>query len=125
MFGTLTKSGDSDLAVPVETRLHAPPRLLRPIVDFVAGIRLRVHSKMLIAFLLGALHLSVMGVLFLLILNRMDRGVDELGLLQEKMDRASQMQSSVTSQMQFRAMALLTGADENDEQIAKAQAAFS
>jgi hypothetical protein len=80
---------------------------------------------MLIAFLLGALHLSVMGVLFLLILNRMDRGVDELGLLQEKMDRASQMQSSVTSQMQFRAMALLTGADENDEQIAKAQAAFS
>jgi len=66
-----------------------------------------------------------MGVLFLLILNRMDRGVDELGLLQEKMDRASQMQSSVTSQMQFRAMALLTGADENDEQIAKAQAAFS
>ena len=93
-------------------------------MDFVAGVRLSVHSKLLIAFLAGAFHLSIMGVVSLLILNQMDKQVEELGLLQRNMDLTSQMEYSVTSQMRFRAMALLTGDDENNEKIANSKASF-
>ena len=66
-----------------------------------------------------------MGAFSLLILSQMDNRVEELSLAQEKMDLARQMKNDVTSQMHFRAMALLTGDDKNNEKIANAKTAFS
>ena len=94
-------------------------------MDFVARIRLGVHSKLLIVFLGGAFLLWIMGFIFLLILKQIDGGVEELGFLREKMDRARQMQSSLNSQMHFRAMVLLSGDDENKDRLADAKLSFS
>ena len=128
MSGSLTTSitsSDADDAKLVMPQLPVPLRPLSPFVDMVASVNLSIYSKSMIGFLGGALLLLLMGAFSLLILSQMTKRVEELNLAQEKMDLARQMAHGVTSQMHFRAMALLTGDDANNEKTVNAKAAFS
>ena len=84
------------------------PRLARPVVDAAARVQASVHTKLLAGFLLGALLLLAMGVVSVLVIERMDDRVDELVARREETDQARQMIYLVTAQSHFRAMALIT-----------------
>ena len=115
-------SDESDQRSDVEPRALTGP--LRPLVDVVAGIDVGVHVKLLSGFLVGAVLLLGMGVLSLVVINRMSQRVDDLTALQQQVDLARQMEYGITSQSHFRAMALLTGDDANNAKIANAKGAF-
>ena len=65
-----------------------------------------------------------MAVLSLLILARMSDRVAEITRLHEKVDWARRMEYQVTAQSHFRAMALLTRDDSNNDKIATAKGTF-
>jgi class 3 adenylate cyclase/CHASE3 domain sensor protein len=103
-----------------------PPfaRLFRPLIDVAAGINASVHTKLLVGFCAGAVLLLGMGVLSLLIIDRMNQRVDDLARLQEKVERSRQMEYAVTAQSHYRAMALLTQDNSNNDKIANAKRDF-
>lgn len=98
---------------------------LTPLVDMAARIRASVHTKLLGGFLVGAMLLLGVAVLSTVVINRMSQRVTELTVLQDKVDRARQMEYLVTAQSHFRAMALLTRDDANNAKIATAKAKFA
>ncbi len=100
-------------------------RWARPVVDAVARINASVHLKLLFGFLAGALLLIGMAVLSLIVIDRMDARMQQLDALREKSSRAQQALYSVTAQSHYRAMALLTGQDQYNAQIAEAKLLFS
>jgi CHASE3 domain sensor protein len=85
-----------------------PVPFLRPLVDWVAGIRATVHQKLLAGFLLIALLLLSMGVLSIFVLNRLNQQVETLNALNQQAAQARDMIHQVTLQSHLRAMALLT-----------------
>ncbi len=87
--------------------LLASPGPLRPLVDFVASIRVGVFPKLLTGFLIGALLLLAMGILSLWVIDRMSGRATELNALSQQLDLARQMEYSITAQSHFRAMALI------------------
>jgi signal transduction histidine kinase len=89
------------------TAIDPPFPLLRPAVDFVAGLRLSVHRKLLAGFLTGALLLVAMAALSLVVIARMDERMEALETQARKVDLARQMLYDVTAQSHYRAMALL------------------
>ena len=93
-------------------------------MDAVARVRASVHTKLLAGFLVGALLLLGMGILSMVVLNRMSGQVEELTALQERSDRSRQMIYLVTAQSHFRAMALLTSDDIWNNKVADAKTAF-
>jgi signal transduction histidine kinase len=97
---------------------------LRPAVDAVARIKSTVHKKLLFGFLVGALLLVGMGILSVLVMNRMDSRVVDLNRLEAKSSHAQEMLYAVTAQSHYRAMALLTGDDSYNTKIAEAKALF-
>ena len=99
-------------------------RILDPLMDAVARVRASVHTKLLAGFLVGALLLLGMGILSMVVLNRMSGQVEELTALQERNDRSRQMIYLVTAQSHFRAMALLTSDDIWNNKVADAKTAF-
>lgn len=99
--------------------------ILRPLVDGIAGIKASVHSKLLAGFLTGALLLLGMGVLSLVVIERMSQRVSELNRLETKVDLARQMEYEVTGQSHYRAMALLTKDSTNNDKIANAKQQFA
>lgn len=105
-----------------ESSLLALP--LHPLIDFVARINLSVHAKLLSGFLTGAVLLLGMGIISLLVIERMSDRVEDLTLRQEVVDHARQIGHLVTAQSHFRAMALLTNDDTNNVKIANAKTAF-
>jgi PAS domain S-box-containing protein len=110
---------------PGEPGLPAFAGWLRPLVDRAAGVRARIHAKLLAGFLAGALLLLGMGILNLWIIHRMDRRVAQLTRLQEKVDRSRQMELLVTAQSHFRGMALLLHDDGNNDSVASAKRRFT
>jgi class 3 adenylate cyclase len=84
------------------------PGFARPLVDWVARIRASVHMKLLAGFLLIALLLLSMGVLSIVVVNRINDQVDRLTALSHQTDQAREMIYAVTAQSHYRAMALLT-----------------
>ena len=86
--------GESSGRSDVEPRALTGP--LRPLVDLAAGINVGVHVKLLSGFLVGALLLLGMGILSLVVINRMSQRVDDLTQLQERVDLARQMEYGVT-----------------------------
>ena len=82
-------------------------RFLKPLVDWVAGIRATVHTKLLAGFLLISLLLLSMGLLSVVVLSRLNDQVDTLNTLNRQASQARDMIYEVTSQSHFRAMALL------------------
>ena len=103
------RSVDAEAADTTATEPPFPPltRWLRPAVDFVAGLRLSVHRKLLAGFLTGALLLVAMAVLSLVVIARMEERVEVLETQARKVDLARQMLYDVTAQSHYRAMALL------------------
>ncbi|HVS50703.1 MAG TPA: adenylate/guanylate cyclase domain-containing protein [Candidatus Dormibacteraeota bacterium] len=99
--------------------------ILRPLVDGIAGIKASVHTKLLAGFLTGALLLLGMGVLSLVVIERMSQRVSELNRLETKVDLARQMEYDVTGQSHYRAMALLTKDSTNNDKIANAKQQFA
>ena len=110
--------------IPPEPELPRYTAWLRPIVDRVARVKASIHLKLLFGFLGGAVLLVGMAILSLLVIGRMNERVGEFSNLQQKVDRAQQMLYAVTSQSHYRAMALLTGDDSYNGQIATAKATF-
>ena len=99
-------------------------RLLGGLVDAAARIKASVHAKLLAGFLVGALLILLMGILNLVILAHMADRVAELTRLQQKVDWARRMEYQVTAQSHYRAMALLTRDDSNNDKIAAAKGTF-
>ncbi|MCW2632504.1 MAG: Histidine kinase, partial [Pseudonocardia sp.] len=117
--GSANVRGDDAIGLPRFTGF------LRPLVDRAARVRATVHTKLLAGFLAGALLLVAMAVLSFLVINRMGTRVDQLSQLQDKMDRARQMEYAITAQSHYRAMALLTRDDSNNQKIATAKRNFT
>ena len=113
---------DLDIDTQAAPLLAGP---LGPFVDFLARINLGLGGKLFLGFLVGALLLIVMGVLSLVVLNRMTDQVDRILLLQERADRSRQMTFDLTSQSHFRAMALLTLDGTFNARVLQAQQSFS
>jgi class 3 adenylate cyclase len=84
------------------------PAFLGPLVDWVAGVRATVHTKLLAGFLLIAVLLFSMGVVSIAVLYRVDSQVETLTALNDQTNQARQMIYDVTAQSHYRAMALLT-----------------
>ncbi len=109
---------------PLEPRLPRLTGWLRPVVEAVARRDASVHRKLLSGFLAGALLLVGMAIVSLLVIGRMNERVSDLDHLQDKVSRAQQMLYAVTAQSHYRAMALLTGDDVYNGQIATAKQTF-
>jgi class 3 adenylate cyclase/CHASE3 domain sensor protein len=106
---------------------HEMPRLmlpLAPLVDLVARLRASVLLKLLAGFLLSALLLLGMGILSLVVINRMNDRVEDLNAARDRQDRGRQMIYLVTAQSHYRAMSLLTGNPVWTDRIANAKADF-
>ena len=71
------------------TAIGPPFPLLRPAVDFVAGLRLSVHRNLLAGFLTGALLLVAMAALSLVVIARMDERMEALETQARKVDLAA------------------------------------
>ncbi|MEP7059464.1 MAG: hypothetical protein ABI828_01925, partial [Actinomycetota bacterium] len=71
---------------PAERELGPLPGFLRPFVDRVARIRATIHTKLLAAFLTIAVLLLAMGVLSVVVLDRVNEQVDRLTALNEQTD---------------------------------------
>lgn len=101
-----------------------PLRVVRPLVDFVARMRATIHTKLLAGFLLSALLLLAMGVLSIVVINRMNTQMTRVVALEQQMDHARQGIYAVTAQSHYRAMALITRVDSWNDKIAVAKADF-
>jgi len=100
------------------------PSVTQPLVDLVRR-QFTDASRLLTAFLVGAILLAGMGALSLVAIERMSQRVAELETLQEKVDRGRQIEYQVTAQSHYRAMALLTNDDANNVKIADAKRAIT
>jgi class 3 adenylate cyclase/HAMP domain-containing protein len=107
-----------------EEDLGPLPRLLRPLVDAVARIETTVHTKLLAGFLLIALLLLSMGVVCVVVLERIDKQVVTLTTLSNQVNQSRQMIYEVTAQSHYRAMALLTGRPKWTNKIYAAKREF-
>jgi CHASE3 domain sensor protein len=116
-------------ATPPEARVPATgkrlyPSVTQPLVDLLRR-QFSDASRLLTAFLVGAILLAGMGALSLVAIERMSQRVAELEILQEKVDRGRQIEYQVTAQSHYRAMALLTNDDSNNVKIADAKKAIT
>ncbi len=100
------------------------PRFFRPAVDLVAGIKATIHTKLLAGFLVIALLLLSMGVVSVIVLERVNDQVARLTALSNQVNQARQMIYEVTAQSHFRAMALLTDDPSWTEKIYVAKGEF-
>jgi class 3 adenylate cyclase/HAMP domain-containing protein len=103
------------------------PPFLRPFVDAVARIRATVYTKLLAGFLVIAILLLSMGVVCIVVLERIDGQVVRLTALSNQVNQAQQMIYQVTAQSHYRAMALLTTDPDKQgwtDKIYTAKAAF-
>ena len=100
------------------------PNFLRPLVDRVARVKATVHIKLLVGFLTIAVLLLGLGVLSILVLNRVNNQVETLTTLNAQADNARQMIYGVTAQSHFRAMALVTESPTWNDKILVAKDKF-
>ena len=104
----MSTTADRELATPDPGDFGQPPRFLGPFVDAVARVKATVHHKLLAGFLVIALLLLSMGVVCVVVLERIDSQVVRLTLLSNQVNQAREMIYEVTAQSHYRAMALLT-----------------
>ncbi len=116
---------DGSAPSPAHRDVDGIPRLMRPMVDFVARIQARLETKLLAGFLGISVLMLALGIVGLLVVNRMDAQVDRLSTLQRQSDNANHMLYSITAQSHFRTMALLTGEPVWTDKISTAKATFA
>lgn len=114
-----------DRAPPPPPKGDGVPTLLRPFVDFVAGIQARLETKLLVGFLAISVLMLTLAVVSFLVVQRMDDRVNQLTDLEDQGANAQAMLYSITSQSHFRTMALLTGEPVWLDKIATAKADFT
>src|SRR5688500_8399800 len=102
----------NDARPATRNELGPLPRFLRPLVDWVAGIRATVHAKLLAAFLLIAVLRLSMGLVSIVVLGRLSAQVETLTTLNQRASLARDMIYEVTAQSHYRAMALLQPEDQ-------------
>ena len=102
-----------------------PIRLMRPLIDVVARAKASVHAKLLAGFLFSALLLLAMGLLSIVVINSMNRQMEEVIETQQQMDLARQGIYAVTAQSHYRAMALITQVDSWNDKITQAKEGFT
>ena len=105
-----------------------PPRLtrpLQPVLNMIAALPGSVHRKLLAGFLATAVLLVGMAANAVIILDRLNQQSQNVTALQQQRDEARQMLYSVTVQMHYRAMALLTHDDTYNAKIATAKQTFA
>jgi len=105
--------------------LRAPIRLLNPCVEWVARLRISLHTKLLAGFLLVTLLLLFVVGVNILVTYRVEERALRVAALAEQVARAGRMEYAVTAQMHFRAMHLLTGDPANDRNLLGARQNFS
>jgi class 3 adenylate cyclase len=103
---------------------HLPP-LIRPAVNFVARIRAKLHTKLLIGFLIIAVLLLAMGVVSIGVIGAMNHQADQVIQLQRQADLARQGIYAVTAQSHYRAMALITRVPSWNDKIEAAKESFT
>ncbi|HEX6220344.1 MAG TPA: hypothetical protein VF115_04565, partial [Acidimicrobiia bacterium] len=101
------------------------PALLRPFVEFVARIQARLETKLLVGFLGISVLMLALGIVSLVVVNRMGTQVGHLSALEDQQQRAQEMLYNVTAQSHFRTMALLTGEPVWSDRIVTAKDAFT
>jgi CHASE3 domain sensor protein len=99
-------------------------RRLEPLINLIARIPANIHTKLLAGFIGGTLLLLLLAAMNEVVIGRMSERVSELTVLQDRLDRARQMQYDVTAQSHYRAMALLTNDNSNNDKIAQAKQSF-
>ena len=105
-----------------------PPGSRDPVsrlADMVAAIKVGVHVKLLSGYLIGALLLLGMAILTLVVISSMNNQVEELTQLQDQVESAGKKNNLMTSQLHFRALALLTNNDAKNVKVEQAKQAFS
>ncbi|HEY7675676.1 MAG TPA: methyl-accepting chemotaxis protein [Candidatus Methylomirabilis sp.] len=105
--------------------LRAPIRLLNPFVQWVARLRVSLHTKLLAGFLFVTLLLLLVVGVNLFIIYQVEQRAFRVASLAEQVARAGRMEYAVTAQMHFRAMHLLTGDPANDQKLVGARQDFS
>ena len=95
------------------------------LADLVAGIKASVHLKLLSGYLLGAMLVLGMAVLTLVVISNMNNQVLELTRLQKQVESATEKNTLVTSQLHFRALALLSEDETQYSKISEAKTMFS
>lgn len=105
--------------------LRPPIRLLNPAVEWVARLRMSLHTKLLAGFLLVTLLLLGVIALDLFLAYRVEDRALRVARLAEQVARAGRMEYAVTAQMHFRVMHLLTGDPANDRNLLGARQNFS
>jgi PAS domain S-box-containing protein len=119
-----TGSGDDSPTEPHTVRLPAFTRLMQPLVDLAAGVPASVHTKLLTGFLAGAALVLLIAALSEVVIGHMSQRMADLTVLQDRLDRARQMEFQVTAQSHYRAMALLTNDSTNNDKIIDAKRIF-
>jgi PAS domain S-box-containing protein len=109
---------------PAEGRLPFMARLCRPLIEAVAAVPVRLHTKLLACFLAGVFLLISLGVLNLIVIHRMADQTQQIQIYRDKVDRARQMEYLVTAQSHYRAMLLLTDDQQNIKKISDAKRQF-
>jgi class 3 adenylate cyclase len=102
-----------------------PVRWVRPLIDMVARAPATIHTKLLAGFLLSALLLLAMGVFSIVVINAMNRQMDQVIELQEQLELAQEGIYAVTAQSHYRAMALITEVDSWNDKIVQAKENFT
>jgi class 3 adenylate cyclase len=102
-----------------------PIRWVRPLVDMVARAKATIHTKLLAGFLLIALLLLAMGVFSIVVINAMNRQMDQVIELQAQLELTQQGIYAVTAQSHYRAMALITNVDSWNDKIVQAKEDFT
>ena len=102
-----------------------PVRWVRPLIDMVARAPATIHTKLLAGFLLSALLLLAMGVFSIVVINAMNRQMDQVIELQEQLELAQEGIYAVTAQSHYRAMALITEVDSWNDKIVAAKENFT
>ena len=102
-----------------------PIRIFRPLVTAIARLRVSVHTKLRIGFVLIALLLLGTSALGYLTMQRATREGRQLASLAGRVANAVRLEYIVTASMHFRAMHLLTGDPANDIKLVKARQDFA
>lgn len=119
-------SGPADSAATHTPQFDLPgwAVLLKPAVNGVARLRVSVLGKLLAGFVIGVLLLVAMGALNWTTTDRMSHEVAQLNVAHRKSFLAHEMELQPTAQSHFRAMAILTRDDINNQKIATSKQKF-
>ncbi len=105
--------------------LQPPIAALNPVVAWVARRRMSLHTKLLVGFLVVVLLLFSLMAALMYSAHQMQERTLHVARLAEEVARAGRMEYSITAQMHYRAMHLLTGDPANDQKLVGARQDFS